>query len=202
MAPKTTVLIDSHNPVLPVELLEATLRYGHSIEVDGTVGVDFASWGITIAQDASWVITADYSLAVARELRGDVLIDARLTHVAEAIGVMRRAVGLGEWEQSQTHESLIPYLQEETAEFIEAVEEKAGDPELIKELGDVLLQVLFHAEIAARRGAWDFGDVAASFVAKMRSRSPYLFDGSIGIVSTGEQERLWAEGKAREKAGG
>lgn len=200
MANKTTVLIDPHNPVLPAELLNATLRYGHSIEVDGAVGVDFASWGITVEPDALWFITADHSVAVARELRGEVLIDARLTHVAEAIGVMRRAVGLGEWEQSQTHESLIPYLREETEEFIEAVEEGAPEGELLKELGDVFLQVLFHAEIAARRGAWDFGDVAASFVTKMRSRSPYLFNGSKGIVSTEEAERLWAEGKARENA--
>ena len=73
------------------------------------------------------------------------------------------------------------------------------EEELLKELGDVLLQVLFHAEIAARRGAWDFTDVAASFVAKMRSRSPYLFDGTEGVIDTEEQERLWAEGKAREQ---
>ena len=66
------------------------------------------------------------------------------------------------------------------------------------ELADVLLQVLFHAEIADERGAFDFGDVAAAFVAKMRSRAPYLFDGSTGLVDQATQDRLWAEGKARE----
>lgn len=194
MADNITVLIDSHDPVLPAELLDATLRRGDSVEVDDSVGVDFASWGITIDAGARWFITADPSTA-----RPGMLIDARRTHVAEAIEVMQRALVQGEWEQSQTHHSLIPYLREESEEFIEAVETDAPEEELLKELGDVLLQVLFHAEIAARRGAWDFTDVAASFVAKMRSRSPYLFDGTEGVIDTEEQERLWAEGKAREQ---
>lgn len=194
MADNITVLIDSHDPVLPAELLDATLRRGDSVEVDDSVGVDFASWGITIDAGARWFITADPSTA-----RPGMLIDARRTHVAEAIEVMQRALAQGEWEQSQTHHSLIPYLREESEEFIEVVETDAPEEELLKELGDVLLQVLFHAEIAARRGAWDFTDVAASFVAKMRSRSPYLFDGTEGVIDTEEQERLWAEGKAREQ---
>ena len=193
------LLIDSHNPVLPAEFLDAVLRHGDSVEVDETVGVDFPSWGITVAPGSPWFVTADPSAA---RTRTGVLIDARLTHVADAIGVMRRACEQGEWEQSQTHHSLIPYLREETEEFIEAVEQGAPEQELIRELGDVLLQVLFHAEIAARRGAWDFGDVAASFVAKMRSRSPYLFNGHRGLVTVEEAERLWAEGKAREVSGG
>ncbi|BAC17847.1 MazG nucleotide pyrophosphohydrolase domain protein [Corynebacterium efficiens YS-314] len=193
------LLIDSHNPVLPAEFLDAVLRQGDSAEVDETVGVDFLSWGITVAPGSPWFVTADPSAA---RTRTGVLIDARLTHVADAIGVMRRACEQGEWEQSQTHHSLIPYLREETEEFIEAVEQGVPEQELIRELGDVLLQVLFHAEIAARRGAWDFGDVAASFVAKMRSRSPYLFNGRRGLVTVEEAERLWAEGKAREVSAG
>ena len=193
-----TLLIDSHNPVLPAEFLDAVLRRRDAVEVDETVGVDFPSWGITVAPGAPWFVTADPGVAQART---GMLIDARLTHVADAIGVMHRALVQGEWEQSQTHHSLIPYLREESEEFIEAVEQGASEQELINELGDVLLQVLFHAEIAARRGAWDFGDVAASFVAKMRSRSPYLFNGHRGMVTVEEAERLWAEGKAREVAG-
>ena len=192
------LLIDSHNPVLPAEFLEAVLRHRDAVEVDETVGVDLRSWGITVAPGAPWFVTADPGAARART---GMLIDARLTHVVDALGVMHRAFDQGEWEQSQTHQSLLPYLREETEEFIEAVEQGASEQELIKELGDLLLQVLFHAEIAARRGAWDFGDVAASFVAKMRSRSPYLFNGHRGMVTVEEAERLWAEGKARESAG-
>ena len=118
--------------------------------------------------------------------------------VAEAVETMRCARERGEWERAMTHEALLPYLEEEAREFADAVREGLGDGELKKELSDILLQVLFHAELARERGAFDFGDVAAAFVEKMKSRAPYLFDGSAGLVAVEEQERLWAEGKSRE----
>lgn len=128
-------------------------------------------------------------------IRGDSLVRAQW--------VMARALEIGEWERSMTHQSLIPYLREEVAEFAEAVEqwEAAGsEDELLAELSDVLLQVLFHAELARRRGAFDLSDVAAAFEGKMRSRAPYLFDDGEDIVPEAEQVRLWQEGKEREKA--
>ena len=88
----------------------------------------------------------------------------------QAQNIMRRALTVGEWEREQTHETLLPYLREETTELAEAITTQANDAELMAELGDVLLQVLFHAEIAARRGAFDFGDVVGSFIGKMRRR--------------------------------
>lgn len=118
--------------------------------------------------------------------------------LVEARRVMRDARRRGEWERQMTHVSLLPFLREESAELAEAIEQGAGDEALKHELADVLLQVLFHAEIADERGAFDFGDVAAAFVAKMRSRAPYFFDGSTGPVDQATQDRLWAEGKARE----
>lgn len=120
-------------------------------------------------------------------------------NIQEAIRVMHEARTRGEWEQQMTHESLIPFLEEETQEVIEAIRTNAPDEELKKELADLLLQVLFHAEIAAERGAFDFEDVAGAFVEKMRSRAPYLFDGSDGPVDKATQDRLWAEGKKRER---
>ena len=113
----------------------------------------------------------------------------------QAQNIMRRALTVGEWEREQTHETLLPYLREETTELAEAITTQADDAELMAELGDVLLQVLFHAEIAARRGAFDFGDVAGSFIGKMRRRSPYLFDGTTSVVPQSEQKRLWELGK-------
>lgn len=113
----------------------------------------------------------------------------------QAQNIMRRALTVGEWEREQTHETLLPYLWEETTELAEAITTQADDVELMAELGDVLLQVLFHAEIAARRGAFDFGDVAGSFIGKMRRRSPYLFDGTTSVVPQSEQKRLWELGK-------
>ena len=66
----------------------------------------------------------------------------------QAQNIMRRALTVGEWEREQTHETLLPYLREETTELAEAITTRADDAELMAELGDVLLQVLFHAEIA------------------------------------------------------
>lgn len=74
------------------------------------------------------------------------------------------------------------------------------EQELCKELSDVLLQVLFHAEIANRRGAFDIGHVAGAFVEKLRSRAPYLFESVERQVPKTEQDRLWEEGKQRERA--
>ncbi|GAB2505306.1 Nucleoside triphosphate pyrophosphohydrolase [Corynebacterium atrinae] len=135
---------------------------------------------------------------------GHVVISAasRVDPVGEAVEVMARAYSVGEWEASQTHRSLLPYLAEEAEEFAEAVgdwEQDGDDQALLSELGDLLLQVLFHAEIASRRGAFDFGDVAGSFVDKLRVRSPYLFDGTTSQVPIEEQERLWEVGKAQSK---
>ncbi|MFP7366441.1 MazG nucleotide pyrophosphohydrolase domain-containing protein [Corynebacterium callunae] len=189
----TVILIDPTHPVLPVSFLEAVLGRGEAVEIDPDLSLDLSTWGIKTSKSAPWFITANPNHG-----RPEVLFDARPHPVVEAVRVMQAAVGRGDWERRQTHESLIPYLREESEEFIEAIR-SGNDEEIRKELGDVFLQVLFHAEIADRRGQFELSDVAASFVAKMRSRAPYLFDGSTGIVTEAEQERLWALGKAQEK---
>ena len=177
------VVVDPQHPVLPVSFLEAVFGRGESVSVDPDFPFDIAHWGIKASESGKWLLTTHGA-------PGDSF--------HEAVRVMQSAVSRGEWERGQTHESLIPYLREESEEFIESIH--IGDAEdMKKELGDVLLQVLFHAEIAARRGDFTIFDVAASFVEKMRSRSPYLFDGSTGIVDSEEQERLWAVGKTQEK---
>lgn len=128
----------------------------------------------------------------------------RASSLADSVFVARRVMSkarsLGEWEAAQTHESLLPYLREESEEFAEAVRTGASEEELKKELGDVFLQVLFHAEIASRRGGFGIDEVAESFVDKLRSRAPYLFDGTSRQVSVEEQERLWEQGKRAERA--
>lgn len=117
--------------------------------------------------------------------------------VWQARQLMQAARTRGQWEQAQTHETLVPYLLEEAGEVVAAI--GGPDSELCKELSDVLLQVLFHASIAEERGAFSFDDVAMAFVEKLRSRAPYLFDGSTGMVAAAEQDRLWQEGKKREQ---
>ncbi|WP_026209469.1 MazG nucleotide pyrophosphohydrolase domain-containing protein [Corynebacterium caspium] len=115
-----------------------------------------------------------------------------------AANIMRTALERGEWEAQQTHRSLVPYLQEETVEFIAAIAAE-DDVEMCKELSDILLQVLFHAELASRRNAFDLNDVATAFITKMRNRAPYLFDNSSGVVSVEEQQYLWELGKRQER---
>ncbi|HKI98507.1 MAG TPA: nucleoside triphosphate pyrophosphohydrolase [bacterium] len=81
------------------------------------------------------------------------------------------------WDRAQTHRSLLPYLVEEAYELIEAAESD-DDAALREELGDVLLQVVFHAQVAEERGAFTFAEVAAGLDEKLRERHPHVFGGT------------------------
>ncbi len=121
--------------------------------------------------------------------------------VALAVDVMDRLWGFGGWEVTQTHDSLRRYLLEETYELLDAIEER--DPEgLREELGDLLLQVLFHSRIAQESATDPFtvDDVARTLVTKLALRSPHLTNGHTGPVDIAEQERAWEVAKAAEKA--
>ena len=105
------------------------------------------------------------------------------------------------WDREQTHESLRPYLLEETYELLEAID--AGDDKKIKEeLGDVLLQVAMHAAIAAEEKRFDAVDVSESVAAKMVVRHPHVF-GEVSVANADEVLRNWEHQKADEakKAG-
>jgi uncharacterized protein YabN with tetrapyrrole methylase and pyrophosphatase domain len=85
----------------------------------------------------------------------------------EALALMRDLRARCDWDRAQTHESLRPYLIEEAHELDDAL--RRGDrADMREELGDVLLQVLFHSVIAEEQGAFDVNDVAGSLIAKMR----------------------------------
>ena len=96
------------------------------------------------------------------------------TTLNDALDLMRDLRKRCEWDAAQTHESLRPYLIEEAYELDEAI--RSGTPELMREeLGDVLLQVLFHSVIAEERGEFNAADVARSLITKMRARHPHLY---------------------------
>ncbi|RMD81977.1 MAG: nucleoside triphosphate pyrophosphohydrolase, partial [Lentisphaerae bacterium] len=78
------------------------------------------------------------------------------------------------WDRKQTHESLRPYLIEETYEFFEAIEHN-DDVAMAEELGDVLLQVVFHAQIAAEESRFDFQTVCRLLAEKLIRRHPHVF---------------------------
>ncbi|TMD19470.1 MAG: nucleoside triphosphate pyrophosphohydrolase [Chloroflexi bacterium] len=107
-----------------------------------------------------------------------------------------RAPGGCPWDREQTHESLRPYLLEETYELLEAID--AGDDAKMKEeLGDLLLQVAMHAEIAAQEGRFDAAQVSESAAAKMVARHPHVF-GDVSVANSDEVLRNWEHNKERE----
>src|SRR5438874_5287470 len=90
----------------------------------------------------------------------------------DTLSLMRDLRARCEWDAAQTHESLRPYLIEEAYEVDDAI--RAGDDaRLREELGDLLLQVLFHSVVAEERGAFDLHDVADAFRTKMKARHPH-----------------------------
>ena len=136
----------------------------------------------------------------------DPLSDPDLPEIAtpeltRLVAVMARLRGPGgcAWDAEQTHESLVRYLIEETAELVEAIE--SGDSAAMREeLGDVLYQVLFHADLAAATGeGFDLEDVAAATAAKMIGRHPHVF-GDTAAADAEAVVGVWEEQKRREKA--
>src|SRR3954453_7608903 len=92
----------------------------------------------------------------------------------DTLSLMRDLRRRCEWDAAQTHESLRPYLIEEAYEVDDAIR-SGNDRVLREELGDLLLQVLFHSVVAEERGAFDFHDVAETFITKMKGRHPHLY---------------------------
>ncbi len=98
--------------------------------------------------------------------------------LAEFVAVIRRLRAECPWKREQTHRSLARYLLEETYETLEAIDsgDVTGDwAHLREELGDLLLQVVFHAAIAEQAGEFDLDDVARDITAKMRRRNPHVY---------------------------
>ncbi|OOM11171.1 nucleoside triphosphate pyrophosphohydrolase [Clostridium saccharobutylicum] len=102
------------------------------------------------------------------------------------------------WDREQTHKSLEKALVEESYEVIDAIE-KDDDNSLIEELGDVLLQVVFHASIGKEDGYFDIGDIIDGICNKMISRHPHVFRNSNKIDSSEEVLEKWEDLKKKEK---
>ena len=118
----------------------------------------------------------------------------------ELIATMERlrAPGGCAWDRDQTHGSLVQYLVEESAELVEAIE-AGDDDEMVEELGDVLYQVLFHADLAAEEGRFTLEDVAAHMTQKMVGRHPHVF-GDVVAETSDAVVANWEAIKAVEKS--
>jgi XTP/dITP diphosphohydrolase/ATP diphosphatase len=129
--------------------------------------------------------------------------DAKQEETAAALqraaAIMARLRGPGgcPWDREQTFDSIKPYTLEETYEVFDAIERRAW-PELKDELGDLLLQVLFYAQMASEAGYFDLKDVAENLSAKLIRRHPHVF-GEVEATDSGAVLRNWEQIKVEEK---
>ena len=116
--------------------------------------------------------------------------------LVEIVDALRSENGC-KWDRAQTHETLRKYLLEETQEALDAIDNGDFD-NLCEELGDVLLQIVLHAQIASERGAFTIDDVIQGISKKMIRRHPWVF-GDVEVDSIDENVSLWEEIKKQEK---
>jgi len=115
---------------------------------------------------------------------------------SDLIEVMARLRTTCPWDREQTHESLVPYLIEETYEVADAIEAHS-DGDLCEELGDLLLQIVFHAQLATERGKFSIADVVDGLSNKMIRRHPHVF-GDSAVTSVAEVWQNWEQLKSLE----
>ncbi|GAC68566.1 MazG family protein [Gordonia soli] len=159
-----------------------------------------------IAQRDVTVVSTDRTHPVVRARidLGDNVIEAKRAGgeaLLDAVALMDTLRRNGPWESQQTHWSLRRYLLEEVYETLDAI--ATGDPDhLREELGDLLLQILFHSRIAADdpERPFDIDDVARAFTEKVSRRTPGILSGAHSDLET--QIREWEERKAAEKQRG
>jgi XTP/dITP diphosphohydrolase len=123
-----------------------------------------------------------------------------LNFLRDTMAILRGPDGC-EWDRQQDHASLVPFLVEETAELIDAIDRGARD-EVVEELGDVLYQVFFHADLLSsdEDAPVTIDDVAKKTADKMRSRHPHVFDG-LKVSGVEEIRQNWVAAKRSEKGG-
>ena len=117
----------------------------------------------------------------------------------ELITVMKTLLGPNgcPWDREQTHKSLKPYLIEEAYEAAEAID-SGSDEHIAEELGDVLLQVVFHAELAAQEGRFTIEDVIDGIITKLKRRHPHVF-GDASVDTADQVIKNWEQIKRQEK---
>lgn len=203
----TVVLVDPRRPSLipveAIELLAGDVQYTEEMPVK-------VPWSLPAArpayegEDAPVLLSSDpgHPAVQARLAAGDKLIAAPEPQagdrLVDAVAMMDKLRTAGPWESEQTHDSLRRFLLEETYEVFDAVRSGNAD-ELREELGDVLLQVLFHARIAedAPDHPFTIDDVAGSLLRKLANRVPAVLAGE--PISLADQLAQWEERKAMEK---
>lgn len=186
-------------PQSPVALARALLDAAASTDVVWLIGDD-GDPALVEALTPEIAVRAEGGAALELEvLHGSYdLPGARLLDVVAVMDRLRSPGGCP-WDAEQTHQSLATYLVEETFETLAAID--SDDPDALREeLGDVLLQVAFHARIAEESSAraWSIDDVASELVDKLVRRHPHVF-GDGAAASASEVEEAWHDLKQQEK---
>lgn len=128
----------------------------------------------------------------------DTKVQRSLSRLLAIMRRLRDPAGGCPWDRAQDFASIAPYTIEEAYEVAEAI--ARGEPQALEaELGDLLFQVVFHAQLGAERQWFDFASVADAIANKLTERHPHVF-GDARIDSAAEQNRAWEEHKARERA--
>lgn len=206
-------------------LLPALADAGLSVETDApTAPAALAKMLLDAADDADagqsvvWLVGDDgdpalteaLAPAIASRAEGGAAIELEVVHgsydlpgsrLLDVVAVMDqlRSPGGCPWDAEQTHASLATYLVEETFEALAAIDGK--DPDALREeLGDVLLQVVFHSRIAEESAerAWSIDDVASGLVDKLVRRHPHVFADGLAATAS-EVEETWEQLKAKER---
>jgi len=205
----TVILVDPRRPsVVPIDAIELL---GGDVQCTEEMPLR-VQWSLPTARSAligpagPVLLSSDprNPLVKARIAAGERVITvpprAAGERLVDAVEIMDRLRTGGPWEREQTHDSLLRYLLEETYELFDAVQ--AGNAgELRDELGDVLLQVLFHARIAedAPNDAFGIDDVADALIRKLSNRAPAVLAGE--SISLEDQLTQWERRKVAERIG-
>ena len=175
----------SEDPIEAMSLLAAAVVTGSEITIR-RVPIEFMEIELALLHEMgmTYEISEEYPSANG------------LTRLVEVMHALRAGCP---WDAEQTHATLVQYLVEECYETVEAIE--AGDPAALREeLGDLLLQVVFHARIASEAEGFDIDDVARDITDKLVRRHPHVFGDA--EYATGEDvEAAWFAMKAAEKGG-
>ncbi|MDQ4065748.1 MAG: nucleoside triphosphate pyrophosphohydrolase [Actinomycetota bacterium] len=133
-------------------------------------------------------------------VRGAPIARSAAAAFADLVAIMARLRGPEgcPWDREQTHKSLEMHLIEEAYEVLDAIEAGADPQALTEELGDLLLQVVFHAQLGRDAGTFDIEAVARAIATKLVARHPHVF-GDVEVSSAGDVVRNWEALKAREK---
>ena len=202
------VLFDPRRPSLvPIEAIEhltGEVQYTEEMPIAVPWSLP-AARPVHFADEAPVLLSSDpdHPAVTARLAAGARLISAPATprgeRLVDAVAMMDKLRTVGPWEGAQTHESLRKFLLEETYEVLDAVHSGNAD-QLREELGDVLLQVLFHARIAedAPQAPFTIDDVATTLMRKLGNRVPGVLAGQ--PISLEDQLLQWEERKAAEKS--